>query len=61
MALIHQRFTQGLNAAETRELEHLQELATTRLEEWDSKLLTDVAAKSSHMYRPNRSRDSITA
>ena len=44
VALIHQRFTQGLNAAETRELEHLQELATTRLEEWDSKLLTDVAA-----------------
>ncbi len=44
VALIHQRFAQGLDAAETRELEHLQDLATERLEAWDSQLLSDVAA-----------------
>ena len=44
VALIRQRFAQGLNAAETRELEHLQDLATQRLEAWDSQLLSDVAA-----------------
>ena len=43
-ALIHQRFTQGLDAAETRELEHLQDFATERLEAWGSQLLGDVAA-----------------
>ena len=42
--MIYQRFAQGLNAAETRELEHLQDLATERLEAWDSQLLSDVAA-----------------
>ena len=40
VALIHQRF----DAAETRELEHLQDLATERLDAWDSQLLSDVAA-----------------
>ena len=44
VALIHQRFTQGLDAAEVRELDQLQELATQRLEAWDSQLLSDVAA-----------------
>ena len=44
VALIHQRFAHGLDAAETRELEHLQDLATERLEAWDSQLLSDVAA-----------------
>ena len=44
VALIHQRFSQGLDAAETRELELLQDLATERLEAWDSQLLSDVAA-----------------
>ena len=44
VALIHQRFAQGLDATETRELEHLQDLATERLEAWDSQLLSDVAA-----------------
>lgn len=44
VALIRQRFAQGLNASETQELEHLQELAAQRLEAWDSQLLSDVAA-----------------
>lgn len=44
VALIHQRFAQGLNAAELCELEHLQDFAAQRLEAWDSQLLNDVAA-----------------
>ncbi len=44
VALIRQRFAQGLNAPESKELEQLQELAAQRLEVWDSQLLSDVAA-----------------